>query len=496
MKKTTLILISVLCSVKLAIQFLANFNYGFHRDELLHLSVGRHLDWGFMEFPPMIALIGKIAHFLFGYTLFGTRFFASLAGAGILLLACLMAKELGGKLKAIALSGLAILAFLPFYRNHTLFQPVVFDQFFWTLGFYFLIRYLNMKRSKFLVGLGMALGLGLMNKYTMAVWGLGIFSGLLLFQTKAFRNPWLYGSAILAFLIFLPNLIWQMVHHFPVLAHLQKLKESQLDENGPFDFGLEQLHFPFTLALSLVAMAGVFMSAHLKKYKSVAAAVMLIFATMWLLQSKAYYFFGAYPVLFALGAVSLEHFFREKPVLIYACMAVLLLPSVYFIPKAAPVLPIASFVKYANIEPDASGHYELTDDYADMFGWEEQVKSIDSLYRSLPSQDRKNCRILAGNYGEAGAIEILGEKYGLPEPVSHHGSFWLWGSGKTSGETCISVGNKKEVVAMLYQEFTLIKTIRHPFAIAEENNIPLYLCRKPKLDLKALWPKLESRIFD
>jgi 4-amino-4-deoxy-L-arabinose transferase-like glycosyltransferase len=242
----------ILSIIKLVIQWFGNRNYGFHRDELLHLSVSEHLDWGYMEFPPLIALIGKLSYLLFDYSLLGVRLFPTLAGVAILILCCAIAKELGGKSKAILLSGICILAFLPFYRNHTLFQPVAFDQLFWTLGFYFLIKFINSENKKFLILLGITLGLGLMNKYTILVWAFGIFVGLFFYQNgKVYKNKWVYISAFISVLIFLPNMIWQVQNDFPLLKHLQALNENQLDEIDAMQFGLEQLNFPFTLLVSL-----------------------------------------------------------------------------------------------------------------------------------------------------------------------------------------------------------------------------------------------------
>tara|TARA_R100001369_G_scaffold86232_1_gene120557 strand:+ start:628 stop:1140 length:513 start_codon:yes stop_codon:yes gene_type:complete len=163
-----------------------------------------------MEFPPLISLIRKIPYWLFDYSLVGVRLFATLAGVGILILCCLIAKELSGKSKAILLSGICILAFLPFYRNHTLFQPVAFDQLFWTLGFYFIIKFIDSQNKKFLILLGISLAIGLMNKYTIIVWAFGIFIGLFFYQKGSmFKNKWLYISSMLSLLIFLPNIIWQ-----------------------------------------------------------------------------------------------------------------------------------------------------------------------------------------------------------------------------------------------------------------------------------------------
>lgn len=490
-------LILVLSLIKLLIHLAGNQNYGFHRDELLHLSVSEHLDWGYMEFPPFIAVVGKIAYFLFGYSLSGVRLFSTLAGVGILVLCCFTAKELGGKRNAVMLAGISVLAFIPFFRNHTLFQPVAFDQLFWTLGFYFLLRYCNTNNYRFLIYLGITAGIGLMNKYTFVVWGLGIIIGLLFHERgNAFKNKWLYLSGILVFLMVLPNIHWQYEYHFPLLAHLKQLKESQLDKIGPYDFALEQLKLPFTLVFSLIGLYASFLDKDLRKYKSIGVAIVVIFFSMWFLQSKAYYFFAAYPILFALGAVKVEKMLERKPVWNYVVAAVLLVPTLYFIPMATPVLPIEEFVSYNKLQPDKDGRIILTGDYADMFGWEEQVKLVDSIYQKLPKAEKQNCVLLAENYGEAGALKILGDKYQLPDPVSRHGSFWIWGPGEKEGEVFISVGNEKDVVFELFEEHTLVKMVKHKYAIDEENNIPVYLCRKPKVKLQEIWPGLEKYIFE
>jgi hypothetical protein len=490
-------IVLILSLIKLGVHLVGNQNYGFHRDELLHLSVSEHLSWGYFEFPPFIAIVGKVAHFIFGYSLSGIRFFSTLAGMGILITCCFIAKELGGRKNAILLAGVAVLAFVPFYRNHLLFQPVAFDQFFWTLGFYFLIRYFNTKEVRFLVFLGITFGIGLMNKYTILVWGFGVFIGLLFFEKgNLFKNRWLYISGIIAFLIFLPNIIWQVNHHFPVVLHLKKLKESQLDRNGTFDFVIEQLKHPFTLTLSLIGLFAYFFDANLKKYKTFGVTTIIIFGAMWTMQSKAYYFFAVYPILFAAGAVKIEKVFQTKPRWNYVVAAVLFLPILPFLPSAIPILSIEDYVDYSDAKKLKDGRIELTSDYADMFGWEEQVKLVDSLYQSLPLKDKKNCMIWAENYGEAGAIQILGKKYNLPNPVSSHGSFWSWGTGKTNGEICISIGNEKQAVERTFQEVQLVKIIKHKYAIDEENNIPVYLCRKPKIDLNKKWASLEEFVYE
>lgn len=494
MKKYAIV-IAVLAIIKLIIQVLGNRNYGFHRDELLHLSVSEHLDWGFMEFPPFIGLLGKLSYWLFDYSLIGTRLFPTLAGLAILVLCCLMAKAMKGNLRSVLLAGICVLAFLPFYRNHTLFQPVAFDQLFWTLGFYFIIRFFNTENKNYLIFTGITLGIGLMNKYTILIWAFGLFIGLLFHQrARLFKDKWFYISGLLALFIFLPNIIWQVQHGVPFLSHLQELNESQLSTLDTFAFGLEQLNYPLTGLVSLIGLWGLFTQ---KTYRAIGIAAVVIFGTMWLLQSKPYYVFALYPVLFAAGAVQIEQWLdKQTPIWTYLIAALILLPSLSYIPHLTPLLPIERYVEYADLTEEDGRIVDLTGDYADMFGWEEKVQLVDSVYQSLSVSERATCVLWAENYGEAGALKILGKKYGLPNPISRHGSFWTWGYANKDATLWISLGNETGAVEYIFEEVELIKTIYHRYAIDEENGIPLYLCRKPKMDIAEWWKAYEPYIFD
>ncbi|MTI89712.1 MAG: hypothetical protein FH748_17305 [Balneolaceae bacterium] len=215
------------------------------------------------------------------------------------------------------------------------------------------------------------------------------------------------------------------------------------------------------------------------------------------MKSKAYYFFAAYPVLFAAGAVQIGKWLENHPKWNYAVAAVLFFPAIPFIPEATPILPIETYVEYMDKQENEEGRIELTGDYADMFGWQEQAALVDSVYQSLLTEyDPKEIMIWAENYGEAGTIKILGDKYGLPDPVSRHGSFWLWGYGDSNAEVWISLGNEKGSVEQVFEEVELVKIITHKYAIGEENGIPLYLCRKPKVDIEQWWQDYESHVFD
>ncbi|MEM9936287.1 MAG: glycosyltransferase family 39 protein, partial [Bacteroidota bacterium] len=357
--KKYLPIILPLAGFKFLIHWVGNQNYGFHRDELLHLSVSEHLAWGYMEFPPFIAWISKISYLLFDYSVVGVRLFPTLAGLAILLLCCLMAKDLGGKKGAVLLAGICVLAFLPFYRNHTLFQPVAFDQLFWTLGFFFLVKYIKKPNYIFLICLGASLGLGMLNKYTMSIWAIGLLVGLFFYEKgKLYKDKWLYISLGLAFLLVLPNLIWQLQHDIPFLKQLASLEAKQLDEIHPLEFGRAQLSIPSTFIISLIGIYALLFGEKLKQYRTVGVMVLVIFSTMWIMKAKAYYVFGIYPVLFAAGAVKVEAFLSKRPIWVYVIAFILPLPYLYFIPQLTPILPIETYVSYKGLE-EVDGRVEL-----------------------------------------------------------------------------------------------------------------------------------------
>lgn len=152
-------------------------------------------------------------------------------------------------------------------------------------------------------------------------------------------------------------------------------------------------------------------------------------------------------------------------------------------------------MKYKGLEENNS-RIELTGDYADIFGWKEQVQLVNNVFKSLPPDVREQSMFWAENYGEAGALQILGDKYGLFDPISRHGSFWLWGYGNPNAQVWISIGNAKESVEHMFEQVELVKIIYHKYAISEENKIPLYICRNPRVDIPVWWAGYEKHVFD
>lgn len=296
-RTTFLLIVTLGVIIKLGIHMYSNGNYGFHRDELLHLAVSEHLDWGFMEFPPLIGVFGKVSTTLLGDSVLAVRTFPALAGVLMLLLTVAMVREMKGNNYAVLLVVAAFLAVYSYWRNHTLFQPVAFDQLFWTLSSFLLIKYINTKHKKYLLWIGLSAALGFLNKYTMVFWGVGFVVGLLFYDSaKTYTNKWFWVTALLFLVLVIPNIIWQSQHNWPVFAHLTGLYEVQLNENSRIDFLRGQFFSmnPFNFPIWLLGLWAYFFNKELKQYKPLGILFLVSGLLLFLAKGKGYYFYACY----------------------------------------------------------------------------------------------------------------------------------------------------------------------------------------------------------
>jgi len=500
--KDYLILI-LLAGLKFFIHLLAINNYGFHRDEFLYIAQGEHLAWGYLEVPPFIAVVAKFSRILFGDALWGFRLFPVLAGTAMVIITGLMARELGGRRWAIILAAICLIFAPAFLGSNFMLQPVAFDQLFWTLVLFYLIKILKNDVPKYWILLGFICGIGLLNKYTMLLLGLGIFLGILISaQRKLFSGKWPWLAAALAFLIFLPNLLWQIQHHWPFFDHMEALRKTQLVNVQSFSFILQQILFNFwAFPVALLGWFFLMFSKPAELFRSLGWMVVIVFLVIFALSGKAYYLLPIYPALFAAGAVGLENYFaKQRKMWIMLIISVFIaLGNLVIIPYAIPILPVEDFKSYANFmkekldltEPlrwEDGRLYDNRQDYADMYGWEEQAQEAARVFHSLSPTEKQNCVILASNYGFAGALDFYREKYQLPEVISFVGSYFLWGPGQREPAIYIMIGLSPEEIRPYFDEIQLVKFFTHP--LARENNIPLLLCRSPRVSLTQLWPEL------
>lgn len=486
--------------IKIGFNLLAIPHFGFHRDELLHLALGDHLGWGFKEVPPFIAFLAKLQTSLFGTSVFAARIFTTLAAGVIVWLVGLIVVELGGKMFAITLACLSFIFAPAFLASDYLFQPVVFDQLWWVLAVWLIARYVNYHSAKYLYFLGVVVGVGLLTKYTMGFFTVALILGLLVTrQRKLLFNRHVLFSVIIALLIFLPNIVWQFQHHLPVITHMKTLQKQQLDYIKPADFiSQEFLVNGAAMLVWLVGLGFLLFSYKLRKFQFMAFAFMLIFVFLLEMNGKSYYLFGAFPMLFAAGGYGFERWIKIKYTGLRALAVILFtVPNLLFFPTALPVLPLnntLAFIRFTGRYVPASKFavtwedhktHPLTQDYADMFGWEEMVAKTAKVYNSLTPEEKSHAIIITDNYGEGGAFARFGPKYQLPEAVCLASSFALWAPANIHPQTLIYVSDDADVSDLKPFVASTQLVARVTDTLAREHGTAIFL-------LKGVQPKVSG----
>ncbi len=416
--------------------FLQNSIYEPHRDEFLYLSEGHHMALGFMEVPPLLSVFAWFTN-LFGDSMFWLKFWPSFFGALTYILMRKIILSLGGRTFALFLAFLSLI-FGAYLRVHFLFQPNFLEIFFWTLIAYHIIRYVQTGKNKWLLFAGVSVGLGMLSKYSVAFFVVSILIGLSLTkQRKIFRNRYLYYSLLIAFILFLPNLIWQYTRHFPVVFHMKELERTQLQYLSPVRFLIDQLimNFPCVF-IWLAGLWFVSFSHRSRPYRFLGWVYVVVIGLLLIGSGKNYYALGVYPVLFAFGAYRLEQLTAERfAVARYLFVIIPLSLSYWLIPIALPIFKpdkLAAFYKERHVEKlgvlkwEDQKNHPLPQDFSDMLGWEEMAKKMGAAYATLDSNEKKHTVLFCDNYGIAGAVNFYGKKYGLPEAYSDNASFLYW----------------------------------------------------------------------
>jgi hypothetical protein len=488
----------ILSLIGLIIHLVFYNNLEFHRDELLYFSLGEHLDFGYHSVPPFIGLLAFIVIKIFGYTLFAAKIFPAFIGGAIIFFSALITKELKGNLYAQILTGLNITGSILFARAFSLFQPVVFDIFFWTLSIFFLTRYLNTNLNKYIIYLGISVGIGFLNKYNILFLVISLLAVIPFTRyRKLFVTKDLYISLFIAFLIVLPNLIWQFVHHFPVITHMSELKDSQLVKMSPLTFLSEQLLM--IVPATLIAIPGAFFllfGKQVKSFRVLGITSIVVILLYLLLQGKSYYTAGIYPLFIAAGSVFYEKIFKNN-ILRLGIISILIYLMWIFIPMSMPVYSPEKLVSYFDKMAKASGndairrfednsYHQLPQDYADMLGWNELADITNTAWKEVINKN--NCIIYAENYGEAGAITIIGKKYHLPEAISFNDNFRYWAPKTFTSQITELIyinGELGEDIKLLFDDIQEVGRIRNP--LAREFGVQVYLCKNPNKSFNQFW---------
>jgi hypothetical protein len=453
--------------------------------------------------PPLIALITWIIRSLFGDSLPAIRFLPALAGAGEVAVTALIARELGGKRFAQGLAALAVLVAPGILATDNLLSMNAFEPLFWTGCAWLLIRIVKTGNQKLWIWIGILAGFGLENKYSMLIFGAGIVFGLLLTpQRGVLASHWLWIAGAIAFLIFLPNLLWNIQHHFPFLELQANIRRSGRDVPlMPLAFFSEEIlaMHPLTLPLWLAGLWFYFFAAPGKPFRALGWAWVFSAAVVVTISPRVYYLFPAYPILFAAGAVIWEaRLDRPHPLWRkLAWPALLVATGAILAPLAVPVLPPETYIRYTKAlhisQPRIETHRlgPLPQIFADQFGWEEMAATVAGVYRNLPPEVRPKTAIFGQNYGQAGAIDLFGPKYGLPPAISGHQSYFLWGPRGYTGESVIVMAGRQQDLESRFADVQKVASVYHPYSMPYEH-FDVFYCRAPKRPLNEIWPQVKK----
>ncbi len=478
-----LLIVAVLLVV---LHTITNGQYGFHRDELATLDDARHLAWGYVAYPPLTPFLGRIGMELFDSAPSGVRIFTALAQAVVVVLGGLIARELGGGKAVQIMAALAVAASPVSMIEGHLFQYVSFDLLWQVLAVFFAIRLLQSGNERWWVGIGAAVGLGLMTRYTMVWFVAGLTAGFLITSARhLFMSRWLIAGVAVALAICLPNLLWQASHGFITYDFLRTIHARDIRIGRAAGFLPKQFLIPagpLTIPLWIAGLYFYFWRPEGKRYRVLGwtfAATLLLFA---LSRAREYYTAPLYPMLLAAGAVLTGRWPRWAQTLAWSGVVISLGLAIAFL---LPVAPVGSAWFAASLK--------VNGDLREEIGWHDLVDRVADIFNALPPDERADAGILTGNYGEAGAIDLYGPARGLPQALSRANSFWLRGYGARPPGTLIVVGLRPDFVTAHFATCESAGMISNRFGVVNEEteyDKYLWVCR----GLREPWPEFWRKI--
>lgn len=517
-----------LAAVKLLLHLLTAGRYGIFRDELYYLACAEHLDWGYVDQPPAIALIAWFVRRVFGSSLLGLRFLPAMAGAALVWLTGRITREMGGGRFAQALAAVAIIVVPIYLVIHHWLTMNAFEPLIWMGAAWCVVRAVNSGKAIYWLWFGVIIGLGLQTKYSALFFAFGIVVGLILTPERRFlRSKWIWLGAGAALVIFLPNLLWLVKHDFPFLELMRNIRESGRDvARGPIAFIADKAMImnPILFPLWLGGLIWLLFGKESRRYRIFGWAYVVMLVTFIVLKGKNYYLTPMYPVLFAAGGIAFERATVRKKQeagagglsesesvhlpsapdscgwlcwLRYSYLALIILVGAVLAPLSVPILSPENYIRYQQalgFEPSKAENQEtgpLPQYFADEFGWEDMTRAVAEVYNNLPAEERAQTAIFANSYGQAGAIDFFGPKYGLPKAISNHQNYWFWGPRNYTGAIVIVLGSDGEGDREHFRTVDSVGRTNHPYSRRDEH-YEIFLCRGLNQDLHRLWPGIKK----
>lgn len=482
---------------KLLLHLVTVRGYGLHGDELYYLACSDHLDWGYVDHPPLSVALLKLCRVTLGDSYFSIRLLSAVAGSATVMLTGLLARRMGaGRFGQFLASVCALVAGLYLAIGHS-FSVNALDMLFWVAAFHVMISILDGGPAKNWLWLGVVCGLGLQNKVSVLFLGFGLMGGLFLTRQRRLllsRGPWFCG--LVAGILFLPQIAWQIANGWPTVEFMQNAQSQKNVALPLLDFIKEQIFLlnPFAFPIWAAGLCFLLFHARMRPYRCLGWCYVVLLAFFATSGGKPYYLGPVYSLLFAAGAMAVGLAVQGSWLRI-SILALLLAGGAAGAPMALPVLPVDSFIRYSRAlggaKPSSGERFkegDLPSYFANMFGWDELADAVHSVYQSLPPEDQKRCAILGQNYMQAGAIDYYGRRLGLPRALAGHNSYWLWGFGGQSNDVMIIIGGRRDDLAKAFGKIEQKGMFTNPYIQPMHSNQPIFVVRNPKMSLAEIWP--------
>jgi len=502
---TEWIIIIAFTVIKLCTPFLTDPYYDHHIDGYFHAALSDKLDWGFISVPPSIAVFSKLSFILFGKGDFALRFFPALVGGISVLLIGASVKEMGGKKTAMLIACSAFLISPSFLRSNNFLTPNPFDQFYWLLASYLIIRLIKTENTIFWIYLGIVFGIAFMNKYSFGFLAFAFLIALAISsKRKLISSKYFICGIFIGFAIVLPNLIWQANHNWPVLFHMKVLYKSQLIHVQVTQFLLMQIlmNLP-SFGIWLFGLFYLLFSKKASDFKILGMIYVIVVVEMLIFKGKFYYIIGIYSILLAAGAVAIEEFWNKKHELLkWGVLSFMIVTGLFLIPFGLPVLKEDAMIKYCRflknigiIEPMRWNNGEIHDfphDYAIMTGSRHLGEMAIGVFNKLDQNEKDDCFIYCGTYGIASIVKFFGDKNGLPAPICYEDNFVLWDPENM---------NKNVMIYINYHQGSFLDYFNCKVKVGEISNansflngVEIFLCKDPSTDFRDYYHKVTSEM--
>jgi hypothetical protein len=485
------------------------WRYGYFRDELYFIACSKHLAWGYVDQPPFVAFAARLAAPA-GYSLLALRALPILAAGLTVYLAVRLTADLGGGRFAQWLCGIATMLMPAYLLLGNTLTTSSFEPFLWTLAIFITVRIVRSPRTHappLWAALGIVAALGAYAKYSMLLPIAGIGAGLLATpQRRVLRSPLPLYACALAVLMLSPNVVWQAAHGWQIIevlrgdaAHRPALAAGYALEYRAWlanlgAFAAEQLLYtnPAAVPIWLAGLIAPFLMASLRDLRFVALGYAVVFVIAVAFGAKGYYIVGFYAALLAIGAVAIEGAAAYVRAPVFAVVAIV---GIAAMPLSLPVLPVDGLIAYTKLlrltGRGGTPPRLIQPLFAEEFGWQRLTRDVAVVYFALPPALRTRTAVYADTYGDAGAIDFYGPRYGLPAVISSQNNYYLWGARGYDGRSLIAIGaTRVDLLRRYYRSVVLVRTSSEPYKWIVEGPAPIYLCRDPVAPLTVIWPHL------